>query len=127
MNRDQAIEIINLYFEAWVEKNFGKFAKVVHDNAIVRECTGAVIEGKDELYRWFREWNQGSNEVVHWKISYIGYDKEQMAAFVEWSFKCVYDGVEYEWDGSSTVKFKDALIVELNEYEMKLEKFHPYK
>ncbi|WHX50923.1 hypothetical protein QNH46_09900 [Paenibacillus woosongensis] len=53
MNRDKAIEIINLYFESWMEKDFHKFIKVMHNEAIVRECTGAVIAGKDELRRWF--------------------------------------------------------------------------
>ncbi|WP_018750865.1 nuclear transport factor 2 family protein [Paenibacillus sanguinis] len=127
MNRDEAVEKINLYFEAWVEKNFKKFEKLVHENAIVRECNGGVIEGRDELHRWFKEWNQGSNRVIYWKINFIGYDNELISAFVEWEFKCIYAGIEYEWCGSSIVNFKDSLIIEINEYEMKYEKFYPYR
>ncbi|WP_055108638.1 nuclear transport factor 2 family protein [Paenibacillus ihumii] len=127
MNRDKAIEIVTLYFESWMEKDFIKFTKVMHDEAIVRECTGAVIEGKDELTRWFTEWNEGENTVLKWISHNFGFDKERMSAFVEWKFKCIFEGKEYEWDGSSIVYFRDSFIVELNEYEMKQEKFFPYR
>lgn len=127
MNRDKAIETITIYFESWLEKNSIKFTKVMHDEAIVRECTGAVIEGKDELKRWFTEWNESGNTVIQWEIHNFGFDKERMSAFVEWKFKCIFEGKEYEWDGSSIVYFRDSFIVELNEYEMKQEKFFPYR
>lgn len=32
--------------EAWIKKDIKMFSKVVHEAAIVRECTGAVMEGK---------------------------------------------------------------------------------
>lgn len=35
MNRDKAIKTIN--FDAWIEKDFEKFAKVVHEEAVVRD------------------------------------------------------------------------------------------
>lgn len=116
-----------MYFESWVEEDFEKFASSLDDEAIVRECTGAIIEGRDELHRWFTEWNKSDNKVVYWNIKHIGFDKEKMSAFVEWKFKCIFEGKECEWDGSSIVYFKDSLIVELNEYEMKQEKFYPYR
>lgn len=127
MNKNQAVELIALYFESWVEQNYEKFTRTVHEEAIVRECTGAVIQGKHELDRWFTEWNENGNKVIYWNIHRIGYDSEKMSAFVEWTFKCRFDGTEYEWDGASVVYFRDSLIVELNEYEMKREKFYPYK
>lgn len=55
MNREMVDQRITMYFESWVEKDFNKFISVIHDNAIVRECTGAVIEGKEALQRWFTE------------------------------------------------------------------------
>lgn len=127
MNRDKAVETITLYFESWVRKDFEKFTRVMHDKAIVRECTGAIIEGKDELSRWFTQWNESGNKVISWIINDIGFDKERMSAFVEWKFQCIFEGKEYKWDGSSIVYFMDSLIVELNEYEMKQGKFSPYR
>lgn len=127
LSRNQAEDLIKTYFHSWIEKNFEQFTSVIHDEAIVRECTGAVIEGKAELHRWFKEWNDSGNQVVFWKIHTIGYDKERTSAFVEWTFKCIFEEQEYEWDGCSMVHFRDSLIVELNEYEMKREKFHPYR
>lgn len=127
MNREIVVQRITMYFQSWVEKDFDKFISVIHDEAIVRECTGAVIEGKDELQRWFTEWNESGNKVVYWDINSIGFDSEKKAAFVEWKFKCVFEKKEYEWDGSSIVYIRDNLIIELNEYEMKQDKFFPYK
>ena len=122
MNRDVAVDLITRYFKAWVNKDFDLFAGTVHDEATVREYTGAVIEGKEQLHRWFTWWNKHDNEVLYWDIHRIFYDDEQQSACVEWTFKCRYEGKEYEWDGSSVVVFRDSLIYEINEYEMKKEK-----
>lgn len=127
MNRDKAVDLITRYFKAWEDKDFDLFAGTIHDAAIVRECTGAIIEGREQLHRWFSLWNGNDNGVLYWHVHRIGYDNERRAAFVEWTFKCRYEGKEYEWDGSSVVSFRDFLIYELNEYEMKKEKHYPYK
>jgi ketosteroid isomerase-like protein len=126
MNREEAKDLITRYFRAWVKRDFDLFAGTVHDETVVRECTGAVIEGKEQLHRWFREWNGQGNEVLDWRIHRFGYDGVQQSAFVEWTFKCRYEGREYEWDGCSAVSFRDDRICELNEYEMKREKHCPY-
>lgn len=127
MNRNQASIIISEYFESWIKKDIEMFSRVVHDAAIIRECTGAVMEGKNELLIWFAQWNDSDNKVDYWEIKEIGFDEVRNVAFVEWRFKCLYDGKEYEWDGSSIVYFKESLIIELNEYEMKQDKFFPYR
>lgn len=126
MKRDQAFEIINEYFESWIKKDIKMFSKVLHEAAIVRECTGAVMEGKSELVSWFTHWNNSENKVEYWQIKKLGFDEENQTAFVEWRFKCLYDAKQYEWDGASLVYFKDSQIFELNEYEMKQMKFFPY-
>lgn len=127
MNRNEASQIIREYFESWIKKDIAMFGKVVHEEAIVRECTGAVMQGKDELKNWFHQWNESDNKVDYWAIQEIGNDEARNAAFVEWKFKCFYEAKEYEWDGASIVYFKESLIIELNEYEMKQDKFHPYR
>src|SRR5699024_6812615 len=109
MNRELAAELITCYINAWVDKEFETFKRVLHNNATVRECTGTVITGEAELHRWFKEWNRSDNQVVHWQIHYIGYDEEGNKAFVEWDFKCIYESHQYEWDGVSIISFKDSL------------------
>jgi hypothetical protein len=127
LNRAHVVQLISTYFQSWVDQDFDMFNSVVHKEAVVRECNGAVIEGKAELFRWFTEWNSESNQVVNWNIKCIGFDEHQEVAFVEWTFKCLYKSKEYEWEGSSIVYFKDALMYEINEYEMKQDKYFPYR
>ncbi|OUN00564.1 MAG: hypothetical protein BAA02_10100 [Paenibacillaceae bacterium ZCTH02-B3] len=74
---------------------------------VYKKCTGAVIEGREQLDRRFRSWNGDGNEVLHWNIHRIGYDSRQQSAFVEWTFKCRYEGKAYEWDGASIVVFRN--------------------
>jgi len=83
MNRDRAIDLISRYFKAWVDMDFDLFAGTVHDDATVRENTGAVMEGREQLHRWFAWWTRSNNEVDYWNIHRIFYDEEQQTAFVD--------------------------------------------
>lgn len=127
LDRNQASKLIDQYFESWIKQDLELFSKVVHEKAVIRECTGAVMEGKAELASWFTQWNNGDNRVDYWGIKEIEFDEVSQVAFVEWIFKCFYEAKDYEWDGVSVVRFKEALIIELNEYEMKRDKFFPYR
>lgn len=126
MEKEKVISLINDYFKAWVKKDKKLFLSTLHNEAIVRECTGAVCQGKTALEAWFTDWNKGTNRVDYWKIKSFGYDKENSTAYVEWIFKCLYENEEYEWEGASIIYFKDDLIIGINEYEMKTDKFYPY-
>lgn len=125
-NRKAAEALVNAYMASWLQQDTDLFASVLHEEAIVRECTGAVIAGKEELNRWFRQWHESGNRVTVWALRRIGFDETCGAAFAEWTFQCEYEGRTYTWDGSSIVRFRDGLIAEINEYEMKQEKFRPY-
>jgi len=127
LKRDLAKQLTRQYFESWVTADNERFIKTLHDKAVVRECNGTVIEGMEQLKAWFSEWNEHGNSVEYWDIKVFGWDEEADTAFVEWTFKCVYDNQEYEWDGSSIIYFRDSLIYEINEYEMKKEKFYPFR
>lgn len=126
MEKEAAKELIEKYIKAWKEKDLDLFLSVLHNLVEVRECTGAIYQDKETLEKWFIDWNQGTNKVIYWEIKSFGFDKKKSAAFVEWKFKCSYENKEYEFEGSSAVYFKDGLILKVNEYEMKLEKFYPY-
>jgi hypothetical protein len=127
MNRDKVFEKINQYFTSWIEKDFNLFESVLHDESVIRECTGTVIQGRDQLNGWFLQWNGNGNEVVSWEIKNIGYDSESLNAFVEWNFICKFKSRKYEFEGSSIICFENSLIKEINEYEMKKKKSYPYK
>ncbi|MNJ34779.1 SnoaL-like domain protein [compost metagenome] len=127
MNNEFAEQMIRTYFKSWVDKDFQAFLSTLHHEAVVRECTGAEIQGRAEHERWFLEWNSGHNKVEYWDIKKIGFDQKQSIACVEWQFACIYDEQQYIWDGVSIVYFRDSLIFEINEYEMKRDKFYPYR
>lgn len=126
MEKEAAKKLIEKYIKAWKEKDFKMLLSVLHEQAEVRESTGAVYQGKETLEKWFISWNQGTNKVIYWEINSFGFDEKREVAFIEWKFKCSYENKEYEFEGSSIVYFKDNLIFGINEYEMKLEKFYPY-
>lgn len=118
MDKAKARELITAYCNAWVQNDSHLFSSVLHNEAVVRECTGSVMEGKVVLQQWFSDWNSNRNKVDYWTIQTFGYDGGNLTAFVEWEFKCEYKSKEYEWNGCSIVYFKDHLISGINEYEM---------
>ncbi len=122
MEEKIARELIEKYFKAWKEKDLKSFLSVLHNQAEVRESTGAIYQGKKTLEKWFTSWNRGTNRVIYWKINSFGFDEKKSTAFLEWKFKCSYESKEYEFEGSSIVYFKDKFILGINEYEMKLER-----
>lgn len=119
MERVRARELTDRYFTAWLDADIAAFLSCLHRKAVVRECTGAAFEGLEELERWFGEWNRGENRVTQWEVSSWGFDEGEESAFIEWEFRCLYEGTEYEWLGASVVHFRDERILELNEYERK--------
>ncbi|MDD5622958.1 MAG: nuclear transport factor 2 family protein [Actinomycetota bacterium] len=127
MEENPAKELIDKYIKAWKEKDLNLFLSVLHNQVEVRECTGVIYQGKEILKKWFIDWNQGTNKVIHWEINSFGFDVKKSIAFIEWEFKCSYENKEHAFEGSSITYFKDELIFRINEYGMKLEKSYPYK
>ncbi len=127
MKEETAKKLIEKYVNGWKDGDLKILLSVLHDRVEVRECTGAVYQGKKTIGKWFTSWNQGTNKIIYWEINSFGFDEKKAVAFFEWKFKCRYENKEYQFEGSSIVYFKDELLFRINEYEMKLKKFYPYK
>lgn len=117
MDKSEARGLIDRYFTAWLEADREAFLSCLHPQAVVRECNGSAYAGRQELERWFRDWNRDGNRVQRWDILAAGFDEQEVTAFVEWEFRCVYEQAEYGWLGVSIIRFADGVIREVNEYE----------
>lgn len=126
MEEETVKKLIEKYIKGWKDRDLEMLLSVLHAQIEVRECTGAVYQGKETLEKWFTDWNQGTNKILYWKINSLSFDENKSVAFFEWKFKCFFEDKEYEFEGLSIIYFKDKLIFRIKEYEMKLEKFYPY-
>jgi hypothetical protein len=126
MNRKVAKEKINQYFKAWLIQDLSLLLSVIDENTIIKECYGPIYQGKKAIEKWFKDWHSGTNKVLMWEITSFIYDSDLTQSAVEWNFKCLFDGKECEFYGSSIITFKGELINSLNEYEMKKDQYYPY-
>lgn len=71
------------------------------------------------------DWNKKAT-VLNWDIKQITLvDK---TAFVEWYFKCDYDGKISDFDGITIAKFNNNMkIYDLKEFQSKSDHYYPYE
>ncbi|WP_294372566.1 nuclear transport factor 2 family protein [uncultured Clostridium sp.] len=117
-------EIIKKYFQCWLEKNKEGIKEVFSDDIVYSECYGPEYRGINQLFRWFKEWNDRGT-VLQWDINQIiSSDKTTIA---EWYFKCEYDGKIEGFNGVTIAKFNDSMkICNLKEFQSKAEHYYPY-
>ncbi|NCD06614.1 MAG: nuclear transport factor 2 family protein [Spirochaetia bacterium] len=119
-------EIINLWFNMWIEKNDELMDNVFDTNALYIECYGPEYKGLEIIKKWFYEWNK-DNAVLKWEIKQILNDNNQ--SVVEWFFECKMknDNAPSSFDGLSLIKWtNDNKIKSLKEYSSKHEHYQPY-
>ena len=126
MDKKTAFTIINNYFNSWLQQDKELFLSQLHDEIIVRECTGDMYNNKVIASNWFAGWNIEGNKVLRWEICESHYDREKQVAVVEWVFECMYESNKYSFEGASIVEFKDGLIIKIGEYKMDINKKYPY-
>lgn len=119
MEKAQARTLVKRYFDSWLFPNPTQFLSCLHPAGVVRECTGAQYSGREQHSKWFAAWNSGGNRVKSWDLRSFGYDGDSQSAFAEWYFQCTFEGVDYDWLGASVIRFREGMILELNEYERK--------
>lgn len=127
MDRMLAFTIIDRYFKSWLEQDKEAFLSLLHEEILVKECTGDTYNNKAIAQRWFEGWNKEGNKVLNWDISSRYYDQDSQVAVVEWKFECLYDYNAYSFLGSSIVGFKDELIIKLFEFQMDIDEKYPYQ
>ncbi|MNI68558.1 SnoaL-like domain protein [compost metagenome] len=118
-------QIIENYFESWINKNNVILRKIFDPNIIYSECYGPEYHGLHAIESWFEDWNKRGTVFV-WSIKQFIHQGSLTA--VEWYFKCEYEGEVGEFDGVSLIEFNnDNLIVNLKEFQSKIPHYYPYK
>lgn len=118
-------EVIEKYFNAWIDNNIDIVNQTFSDEVVYSECNGPVYEGKEQIKKWFYEWNL-KGKVQKWDIKRISVCDNN--AFVEWYFKCVYENVVYDFDGVTVVDFdSNNKIIKLSEYQSDTKHIYPYR
>ena len=99
--------------------------KILKILSIKSECYGPIYRNKAEIIAWYKDWNK-NGQVLEWPIKNIWIANE--IAFVEWYFKCNYDGRVDGFDGVTIADFdNDMKISKLCEFQSKAEHYYPYE
>lgn len=117
-------KIIKEYFQSWVNNDISIMEKIFSDNAIYTECYGPKYTSKNQMLKWFKEW-QEKGKVVAWLIKNI-YEVDKILV-VEWNFECIWEEKKSNFDGVSIVEFdENNRIINLREFESKSTHYYPY-
>ena len=117
-------ERIRAYFQAWLDKDVAPVRALFAGEAVYVECYGPVYRGVGQIVRWFTDWNRRGT-VLAWDIRRI--TVVERTVFVEWSFRCEYDGQPGAFDGVTVAQFDGQMkIRELREFGSRAEHVFPY-
>ena len=117
-------EIIQKYFQAWIDNDIDVVKEIFSDNVVYGECYGAEYRGLDQVLKWFEDWNK-LGKVTRWEIKNLFEQGNTVVA--EWYFECVYCGEKGGFDGVTIAEFdKKGKIIALREFQSKAEHFFPY-
>ena len=117
-------ERIRAYFRAWLCKDASALGSLFAAGIVYVESYGPVYQGIGQVIRWFEDWNR-RGAVLQWDIR--SFAAVARTAYVEWFFRCEYDGETAGFDGVSIVRFDEQLkICELREFQSKAEHCFPY-
>lgn len=117
-------EMIEEYFQSWVKKDSSALNEYFADNIKYIECYGPEYENKKQCLKWFNDWNE-KGSVLEWSIKQI--KSVEQTHFVEWYFKCEYEGNIDGFDGVSIIETVDNKISLVKEFQSKSEHYLPYK
>ena len=117
-------ERIRAYFRAWLDKDATELQGLFAADVEYVESYGPVYRGIGQILRWFEDWNR-RGAVLQWDIR--SFTAVERTAYVEWFFRCEYDGVTGSFDGVTIAQFDEHLrICALREYQSKAEHVFPY-
>lgn len=116
---------IRRYFDAWLKQDESGLEGIFSEDAVYSECYGPEYHGRDQILRWFRDWNaRGKVNAWDWK----GLIRQGNRIAVEWYFACEYDGESHAFDGVSIIEWNDSdQICALREFQSKAEHTVPYR
>ena len=117
-------ERIRAYFRAWLDKDASALQGLFAADVVYGESYGPVYRGIGQILRWFEDWNR-RGAVLQWDIR--SFAAVGRTAYVEWFFRCEYDGEIGGFDGVTIAQFDEQLrIRKLREFQSKAEHVFPY-
>ena len=117
-------EIIERYFNSWINKDLETVKKIFAPDAVYSECYGPEYHGLDQIIRWFNDWNE-KDSVLEWTIKRVS--EKDKTIVVEWYFKCDCNNKISGFDGVTIADFdENDKIVSLKEFKSKAEHIYPY-
>lgn len=121
----QREEIVERYFQAWLDQNIEPLGSIFSDDVVYSECYGPEYRGLSQILKWFADWNK-SGRVLKWDIK--NFIHQGMFTVVEWYFECDYHHEIGGFDGVSIIEFNDDMkIANLKEFQSKAEHYFPYR
>lgn len=119
------IEILADYFKAWIDNDIDVLCRTFSDDAIYSECYGPEYHGREQILKWFSEWNL-RGRVIEWRIkrSFVQGD----TVIAEWYFECEYDSNTDGFDGVTIADFNaENKIIRLCEFQSRSDHYYPYE
>ncbi|WMX71692.1 nuclear transport factor 2 family protein [Lactococcus cremoris] len=72
-------ELFQQTIDAWLTKDINKLLSGLSADIIYTECYGAQYQGKAEIEKWFRQWNNPvENQVKSWSVDKSYVDNERV-------------------------------------------------
>lgn len=117
-------EIIQEYFQAWINADVKPIKEIFCEDIIYSECYGPEYHGISQIIQWFEDWNK-KGRVLEWRIKQTIIHNKTIV--VEWYFKCIYEGNTDGFDGITIAVFDDNnKIASLKEFQSKANHYFPY-
>ncbi|MFA6756099.1 MAG: nuclear transport factor 2 family protein [Bacilli bacterium] len=116
-------ELIETWFKMWVNQKDTGIDMIFTKDIIYMESIGTHYSGIEEIKRWFKDWNL-NNRVVEWNI--LSFKEIDDVCYVEWYFKMEDGKKALDFNGESTIYFKDDKICDLKEYMSLIPNVDPF-
>lgn len=118
------LDIVKRYFNCWIKNDSSVLEEVFDKEIFYSECYGPAYKSLDQVEKWFKDWNEKGTVLV-WDIKeHVVYDNILVC---QWYFKCEYKGTVDGFNGVSWITFSEEdKIMELKEYQSKVQIYFPY-
>lgn len=122
---NQQKQVIQDYFQMWINRDFSAIDRIFDQHIFYRECYGACYQGINQIQLWLKQ-QLKQQLVLKWDIHDI-YVVDHFY-FVTWTFQAQETGTTYIFDGISKIEFSQTnnKIIEIVEYETKHDVFYPF-
>lgn len=102
------------YIAGWRAHHVDRVLATLDEDCVVVESHGPTYRGRSRVQQWMATWLAEGGTVEYWNVlSEAPFDGGVVA---EWSFGCVWQGVNYDIEGITIARVSDGKISSLREY-----------